>query len=125
MFEMAKELLKQLFRKPATNKFPAKHMPESISKFLQDANSGKAKINPPIPVPENFRGKIKYSREKCIGCQLCTKVCPAEALEFLPAEKKVKYFVSRCCFCAQCVEVCPVKALETTKEFLLADYKKE
>ncbi|MBN2067230.1 MAG: 4Fe-4S binding protein [Candidatus Diapherotrites archaeon] len=125
MTAMLRELLKQLFKRPFTNKFPSKRIPESVNGFLEKAEKGKAKINPAIPVPEGFRGRIEYYREKCIGCQLCTKVCPADAIVFLPKEKKVEYHLFRCSFCGQCVEICPVKALEFTKEFLLADYKKD
>ena len=125
MFEMVKELFKQLFKKPFTNKFPAKHAPKSILKLLKKVEEGKVKLNDPVPVPEGFRGKITYNKEKCIGCKLCIKVCPANCFDFLEKERKVKYHLSRCTFCAQCVDVCPVDALASTKEFLLADYKKK
>jgi electron transport complex protein RnfB len=79
---------------------------------------------PPVAVPPNFRGKIAYDRENCIGCELCYKICPTQAIEWLPEEKKIKVFVSRCCFCAQCVDICPVNTLAMTDEFLLANYNK-
>ena len=124
MFEMAKELLKQLFKKPFTNMFPAKHAPKSTLKLLKKVREGKAKLNDPVPIPEGFRGKIAYDKGKCIGCRLCIKVCPANCYDFLEKERKVKYHLSRCTFCAQCVDICPVDALDSTKEFLLSDYKK-
>ncbi len=125
MFEMAKELLRQLFKKPATNEFPAKHAPKSVLKLLEKVSKGKARLNPPIPVPEKFRGKIDYDRNKCIGCKLCIKVCPAAAVVFQEKERKIKYICSRCTFCAQCVDVCPVNALTLSNEFLIADYKRD
>ncbi len=125
MTTMPLELLRQLFKKPFTNKFPTKHIPLSVTSFLRKLREGKAKPNPPIAVPEGFRGKIYYDREKCTGCQLCIQVCPAAAVEFLPKEKKIRYHLFRCTFCGQCVEICPVKALLFTDEFLLADYKKD
>lgn len=117
-------ILKQLFLKPATNKFPAKYAPVSIIQFLDKVTKGELKLIPPIPVPPQFRGKIAYDREKCSGCKLCVKICPTRAIEFIPEEKKVKIFISRCCFCAQCVEICPVDALAMTDEFLLSTYDK-
>jgi formate hydrogenlyase subunit 6/NADH:ubiquinone oxidoreductase subunit I len=125
MLAMQIELFRQLFRKTFTNRFPAKHIPKSVSEFLKKSESGELKINPPVPTPPGFRGKINYYREKCIGCRLCTRVCPSEAVVFVEKEKKIRYHLFRCTFCGECVKVCPVKALEFTSEFLLADYKKD
>lgn len=117
-------ILKQLFLKPATNKFPAKYAPASTTKFLDRVTKGEQKLIPPIPVPPHFRGKLAYDRDTCTGCKLCVRICPTRAIEFIPEEKKVKIFISRCCFCAQCVEICPVDALAMTDEFLLSNYDK-
>lgn len=117
-------LFRQLFSPSGTNQFPAKHAPKSVSGFLASAASGAKAIIPPVPTPPGFRGKIAYDREKCIGCQLCVKICPAKAIEFIPDEKKVKIFISRCCFCSQCNDVCPTHCLSMTDEFLLSSYDK-
>jgi len=114
-------LIKQLLRKPATNPFPARYMPRSVTGLLQKVAAGKAQLHPPVAVPDDLRGKIAYDRETCIGCQLCVRVCPARVIEFLPETKKIRMYVARCTFCAQCVDVCPVDALAITPEFLLAD----
>jgi formate hydrogenlyase subunit 6/NADH:ubiquinone oxidoreductase subunit I len=119
-----KVVLKQLFLNAATNKFPAKYAPASTIKFLEKVSKGKLKMVPPIAVPPNFLGKIAYNREKCIGCQLCIKVCPAKAIEFLPEAKKIRIFVARCSFCAQCNDICPVKVLSMTDEFMLSNDNK-
>lgn len=116
-----KTLLSQALSRPATNKFPAKYMPRSILGFLAKVQEGKARVHPPVPVPPKFRGKLAYDREKCIGCQLCIRVCPAKVIEFLPEVKKIRIHVARCTFCAQCVDACPTNALSATPEFLLAD----
>ncbi len=114
-------LFRQLFHKPLTNPFPAKYMPRSVTGFLGKVASGEASIHPPVPVPADLRGKLSYDRDKCIGCKLCVRVCPANVIEFLPESKKIRIYVARCTFCAQCVDACPVDALATTPEFLLAD----
>ena len=85
---------------------------------------GKVKMNPPVELPEWFRGKIIYEREKCIGCRSCIKVCPAKAIEFKEEEKKIKIYVGRCIFCSQCNDVCPVNCLHMGQEFLLASDNK-
>ena len=122
--EIVKILLRQLVQTPATNKFPAKYAPKSTIQFLDKVKRGELKLIPPIPVPPRFRGKISLNREKCTGCQLCIKVCPTQAIEFIPEEKKVKIFVTRCCFCAQCSDICPTGVLSMTDEFLLSSYDK-
>jgi len=118
---MLTTLFRQLFHKPSTNPFPVKYMPRSVTGLLAKVASGEASIHPPIPVPADLRGKLAYDRDKCIGCKLCVRVCPANVIEFLPDDKKIRIYVARCTFCAQCVDACPVNALATTPEFLLAD----
>ncbi|WP_457753128.1 4Fe-4S binding protein [Thermococcus sp.] len=126
--------LKQLMERPFTNPFPVKHAPKNVTALIDKVQRGEAEINPPVPVPEGFRGKLKYTPERCIGCRLCILVCPANAMEWIPELKKIRHYVSRCMFCALCVDVCPgkkfpgeekaVKALRMSDEFLLADYNK-
>jgi len=123
-FSMLPQVFKQMFKKPWTNKFPVKYIPGNVTNYLKKVEEGKAKINPPIKTPDGFRGKIKYDKEKCIGCKLCIKVCPTEAIEYKPDEKKIRIFLSRCCFCSQCNDVCPVNCLSMGDEFLLADTDK-
>jgi NAD(P)H-quinone oxidoreductase subunit I len=123
-FTMLSRLLAQLFKKPFTNKFPRKYIPSSSTKFFENSKSVKTTIIPPISTPENFRGKIVYDSEKCIGCELCLKVCPSEAIVFKTKEKKIKIFLARCTFCSQCNDVCPVSCLSMSSEFLLADADK-
>jgi formate hydrogenlyase subunit 6/NADH:ubiquinone oxidoreductase subunit I len=125
---MLSEVFIQMFKKPFTNKFPAKYAPNNTTQFLKDVGSGKINIIPPVDAPEGFRGKIEYDKEKCIGCKLCLKVCPSEAIEFKEKDKKIKIYLARCTFCSQCNDICPVKCLSMSKEFLLADsdkYSKE
>ena len=123
-FSMVLPLLGQMFKKPFTNKFPAKYAPPSTTKFLEDVGAGKAKLIPPVETPERFRGKIQYDKDKCTGCKLCIRVCPSDAIEFKPEEKKIKIYLARCTFCSQCNDVCPAGCLSMSNEFLLADADK-
>ena len=134
---MVVEVFKQLFKKPFTNKFPVKYIPKSVTDAVEKIGKGELKINPPIEIPPNFRGKISYNRDRCTGCGLCVKVCPAKAIEPVPDEKavifhekegaklaapmKIKIYVSRCTFCSQCVDVCPKKCLSMSIDFLIAN----
>jgi NAD(P)H-quinone oxidoreductase subunit I len=119
MLTMQLELLKQLFRKAFTNPFPAKRAPKSVLNFLKDVGTGKVELNPPVKTPEGFRGRLKYHEDKCIGCGLCTQVCPAAAVVMRRNERKIDYHLFRCTFCGECVKICPVKALEFSRPFSL------
>lgn len=121
LLPMIPELLKQLFLEPATNKFPDKYLPASITEFLQLVAEGKASMNPPVRVPPKFRGKIVYERDACTGCTLCAKVCPSHAIEILPETKKMRIWITQCIFCSQCTDTCPKNGLSMSEEFLLAD----
>ena len=123
-FSMLSQVFSQMFKKPFTNKFPAKYAPKNTTKFLEEVGAGRAEIIPPIEVPKGFRGKIQYDKEKCIGCKLCLKVCPSEAIEFKETDKKIKIYLARCTFCSQCNDICQVNCLSMSNEFLLADSDK-
>lgn len=119
------QLLRQLRQKVFTNPFPVAQMPDSLTDALQAAEKGWIELNPPVGVNDRFRGRLNYDKSACIGCKLCIKVCPANATEFLPEEKKIQIHTDRCCFCAQCVEICPVKCLAMSKEFLISSYDRK
>lgn len=115
------EIFRQFFRKPATNVFPAKYLPPSITGFLKAVGEGKATIHPPVETPPKFRGQIVYDRDTCIGCKICTRVCPAHAIEFIPETKRIRIYVTQCIFCSQCNDACPVDALHMSEAFLIAN----
>jgi NADH-quinone oxidoreductase subunit I len=95
------------------------------------------------PFPR-FKGRHVLDRhpdglEKCIGCELCAGVCPADAIYVVGAENKpgarfspgeryaqiyqINYL--RCIFCGLCVEACPTEALLMTTEYELAGSSRE
>lgn len=76
-------------------------------------------------VPPDYRGKVEIDYNQCVGCGLCVKDCPSNALELVvlsDGKKKPKYYLARCTFCSQCVESCPRKAIKMTQIYELATY---
>ena len=68
------------------------------------------------PAPANLRGKLLWEEEKCDGCKLCVRDCPAKAIEVEMLDRATKkvayhYHMDRCIYCAQCVASCPEGAL--------------
>jgi NAD(P)H-quinone oxidoreductase subunit I len=106
---MLGDVFRSLFRSPATQQYPFER---------QEA-------------PERLRGKLHFDPDKCTGCQLCVKDCPAQAIEVFMVDKANKRFVmryhlDRCTYCAQCVISCRTAALEmSSNEWELAGTNKE
>ena len=103
--KMIKETLLSLFKKPATLRYPAE--------------KGKS--------PERLRGKLVFYPEKCIGCMLCMKDCPSNAITISKIGEKQYEAVldlGKCVYCGQCVDSCVKKALAITNDFELAQIDK-
>lgn len=106
------KILKEVFKKSAEKPFTI-HYP-----FVE------------VKAAEGYRGRIRYLRNKCIGCGLCATVCPANAIEMIPSErtrtkKEPKFTHYKCIFCGLCAEHCPTKAIELTQDYHLYGFKKE
>jgi len=98
---MLGEVLAHLTAKPATVKYPFE----------------------PAVVQAGLRGKIKFFAEKCIGCKICEKDCPSDAITINKlGDKRFEcvFDLDKCIYCAQCVDSCPKKALANSNEFELA-----
>jgi NADH-quinone oxidoreductase chain I len=99
--KMIAEVLSHLWKKPVTTKYPAVK----------------------LQMPPRFRGRLEFYSEKCIGCKLCMRDCPSNAIEVKKIGDKrfeCNIDLSKCIYCGQCVDVCPKKALEMTTDFELA-----
>lgn len=72
----------------------------------------------PIPLPamiDQFFYKIlrpspEFIHEKCVGCGLCARNCPAKCIQMI--EQRPVADLSRCIRCFCCQELCPYHAVE-------------
>jgi formate hydrogenlyase subunit 6/NADH:ubiquinone oxidoreductase subunit I len=96
---MLGDITRSLFKKPVTELYP----------FTRKAS------------PERLRGKLIFDPDKCTGCKICVRDCPANALELHVIDKAAKRFVlrfhsDRCTFCAQCVFSCNFDTISLSHE---------
>ncbi|MCW4005842.1 MAG: NADH-quinone oxidoreductase subunit I [Candidatus Bathyarchaeota archaeon] len=97
---MFRRVLSHIFAKPATGKYP----------FV--------KCTP----AEGFRGKQVFDIDLCVSCGLCSRDCPAKAIEMVEmnGKKRPVFYLDRCIFCYQCADSCPRNAIKPTDIFELA-----
>lgn len=108
--------LKHLFRPKFTRQYPEE-------KYIQ---------------PPSYRGRpvlvMDNEKERCVACGLCSRVCPALAIQVQAAEtedEKERYpalfeiNMLRCIFCGFCEEVCPEEAIVMSKDYELVFTKYE
>lgn len=83
--------------------------------------------------PSSFRGRPvlvleNNGVERCVACGLCSRVCPALAIEVQANEtdlekerypEKFEINMVRCIFCGFCEEVCPEEAIIMSDDYEL------
>ena len=88
--------------------------------------------------PASYRGRPvlvqeKNGVERCVACGLCSRVCPALAIEVQAGEttsekerypEKFEINMLRCIFCGFCEEVCPEEAIVMSKDYELVFQKR-
>ncbi|MEX0602917.1 MAG: NADH-quinone oxidoreductase subunit NuoI [Bacteroidota bacterium] len=110
IFKGLKLTFTQMFRPKATHQYP------------------EVRFEPPA----SFRGRPvlveENGVERCVACGLCSRVCPALAIEVQASEtelekerypEKFEINMVRCIFCGFCEEVCPEEAIVMSKEYEL------
>lgn len=98
--KMLKQAVSNIFAKPATEKYP--------------------KVKPVLS--DDYRGEPIFACDLCVGCGICSKVCPAKAIEMVEVDgkKRPQIQLAKCIFCYQCAESCPKKAIKNSSVYELA-----
>jgi formate hydrogenlyase subunit 6/NADH:ubiquinone oxidoreductase subunit I len=94
-FTMAKRIFKSLAGGPATRRYPAV----------------------PARRYEASRGHIEINIEDCIYCGLCSRHCPANAIEVSKPERTWQIDRARCIICNSCAEACPKDCIFTSNVY--------
>jgi NADH-quinone oxidoreductase subunit I len=75
-------------------------------------------------VSERYRGYLKVSTDKCIGCMQCSRACPLGCIRIVIEKGQEGRVITRfdvnqakCMYCGLCMEECPSKAVVMTRRF--------
>src|SRR3989338_2896266 len=128
----------QIIRKKDLNLWDRLYIPEILKGLvLTFRQMFKPEITVQFPEerftpPAQFRGRPvlveENGVERCVACGLCSRVCPALAIEVQASETElakerfpIKFEINmvRCIFCGFCEEVCPEEAIIMSNEYLL------
>ena len=110
-FPFAREAISKLFSKSSCNMYPAV----------------------PSEAVQNYRGRIAYRADKCIGCGMCERVCAGGAItrtiekgEDGQGDKVTLTFdLGSCTFCATCADFCSRHAITLTRDYHMIATKEE
>lgn len=92
--EMIQLAVKWSVSKPATSQYP---------------------FTPRTPLARS-RGRLEFTKDNCIYCNVCAKRCPTDALVVNRKEKQWIIDRLRCITCGSCVEICPKKSLRFVED---------
>ncbi len=119
LFEIAKGMgitLRQMFKPKFTRQYPEERWEPT----------GSYRGRPVLVLDEEG--------ERCVACGLCSRVCPALAIEVQAGETdkdkeryplKFEINMLRCIYCGFCEEVCPEEAIVMSKDYELVFTNRE
>ena len=108
MIPYLKEAIGNLFKPSVTSKFPEK----------------------PVETPKNYRGRISFNADQCIGCGMCIRVCSPGAITKTQKpveggqEITMEFDLSSCTFCGMCSDFCPKKTITLTGDSQMVELDK-
>ncbi|MGM0681989.1 MAG: CoB--CoM heterodisulfide reductase iron-sulfur subunit A family protein, partial [Thermodesulfobacteriota bacterium] len=91
------------------------HSPKPVDEIIAQAQAAAGKAAIPL-----YKGKVAVppvvaviDKEKCIGCSICAKLCPYNAIQMIKEGKKPKAetIVASCKGCGICASRCPSFAI--------------
>lgn len=100
--KMGGRLLSDLFKKPATEAYPAS----------------------PREYPETSRGHLEFDPSDCILCNICGRKCPADAIKADKAARTVTIQRMQCIQCSYCADSCPKNCLSMAPGYTAPDASK-
>ena len=99
MFKFLKILANNVLQGPSTEDFPFKES----------------------PTPTRFRGRVTMNPEVCVGCSICSHVCPADAIRIIEKKDHSGYdftiWHNSCSLCGSCRYYCPTSAITMTNDW--------
>ena len=99
--KMMRQVLASALKKPATVPYPYRK----------------------LVMPERFRGKIVADASRCIGCKLCMRDCPSNAIHVTKVGEKrfeIEIDLDKCIYCGQCADSCNKSVLSVSPDYELA-----